>query len=256
MSTQDQLEKTLRKIHILVSKGESFQDSTDQVIISKRDMISLLNDLNEHVYQMMDDYELTKQSRDKAERECKRRGDQLMKSAEQKAEDVYAASVLYTNEALNHIQRIIDEANESMKDIFLTLSDEIKHEKNTVKENQKELEGQLHDMVDTKKYLQMIMARNKELELERGNVKKQIERKEITAKFPKPEIKVDKAYFERNNIPLEEEKSKEGKNLEQVKEVPRIQINENASYFKWREKKKKGQEKPKVDVDLNKEDLS
>lgn len=256
MSTQDQLEKTLRKIHILISKGDPYDDSQDKVIVSKHDMIALLNDLNEHVYQMMDDYELTKQSRDKAERECKRRGDKLMKTAEQKAEDVYAASVLYTNEALNHIQHIIDEANESMKDIFLSLSDEIKHEKNTVKENQKELEGQLHDMVDTKKYLQMIMARNKELELERGQVKKQTERKDVVAKFPKPEIKIDKAYFERNNIPLEEENAKDIKDKEKIKETPKIKVNENANYFKWREKTQKRKQKVQVDVDLNKEDLS
>lgn len=143
-----------------------------------------------------------------------------------------------------------------MKDIFLSLSDEIKHEKNTVKENQKELEGQLHDMVDTKKYLQMIMARNKELELERGQVKKQTERKDVVAKFPKPEIKIDKAYFERNNIPLEEENAKDIKDKEKIKETPKIKVNENANYFKWREKTQKRKQKVQVDVDLNKEDLS
>jgi len=255
MSTQDQLEKTLRQIHILLSKGEAFNHSDDKVVISRREMIALLNDLNQHIYQMMDDYELTKQSRDKAEREFKRRGEKLMKNAEQKAEDVYAASVLYTNEALGHIQRIIDGANVSMKDILLTMSDEIEKQKDTVKGNQLELESQLHDMADTKKYLQMIDNRNRELEKEQLQTRQVMHKKEPRTPFPKPEIKINESYFKQNNIPLEEEKKAKDEITEKViKESPQIKVNLNAKYFQWKEK-----EKPHTDenqIDLNKEDLS
>ena len=51
MSTQDNLEKILRQMHVLISKGESFENSKDKVIIKKQDMLDLLKDLNICVYQ-------------------------------------------------------------------------------------------------------------------------------------------------------------------------------------------------------------
>ena len=41
MSTQDNLERILRQMHVLISKGESFENSKDKVIIKKQDMLDL-----------------------------------------------------------------------------------------------------------------------------------------------------------------------------------------------------------------------
>ena len=124
MSTQDNLEKILRSMHVLIAKGEPAGQSRDRVIVSKQELLGLLKDLNICVYNIMDEYEMTQQSHDEAERKSRRKGEKIVKDAGKMAEDVYAASVMYTNEALNHIQRIIQNASDSMDEVFAQMKNE------------------------------------------------------------------------------------------------------------------------------------
>ena len=109
MSSQDKLEKVLRDIHVLISRSEVYE--TDRIIVNKQDMFGLIDRLNASIYEIMEEYELTKQSRDKAEREHRKQGDKIIWDASRKAEDIYAASVMYMYEALNGIQEIMRQAN-------------------------------------------------------------------------------------------------------------------------------------------------
>lgn len=248
MSTQDNLERILRQMHVMLAKGESVEQSREKVIVNKREMLGLLKDLNICVYQVMDEYEMTQQSHDNAERKVKKQSEAIVKNAGKKAEDVYAASVLYTNEALNHIQRIIQNASDSMEDVFEKMKYELDERKDTVRENQLELEGQLHDLADTKKYLQMIEDRNRELEKEREKERRGQRGAKTAANretaYPKPEIKINKNYFNENGIPLEEEKEERSavgqqtvpeKEEPNAQEAPAIKVNLDAEYFKWRQ---------------------
>ena len=45
MSTQDNLEKILRSMHVLIAKGEPAGQSRDRVIVSKQELLGLLKDL-------------------------------------------------------------------------------------------------------------------------------------------------------------------------------------------------------------------
>lgn len=244
MSTQDNLERILRQMHVLISKGETLGDAKDKVIVKKQDMLELLKDLNICVYHMMEEYEMTQQSHDKAERDAKKLGEKIVKNAEKQAEDVYAASVLYTNEALDHIQKIIQDATDSMEETFTTMRYEMEKRKSTVKENQLELEGHLHDLSDTKKYMQLIEERNREIEKEKQQEKagKKKNPKRESA-YPKPDIKINKDYFIQNGIPLEEEEEAEEieeiKEETQSKEMPEIKVNLDAEYFKWKKEREK-----------------
>lgn len=241
MSTQDNLEKILRQMHVLISKGESFENSKDKVIIKKQDMLDLLKELNICVYHMMEEYEMTQQSHDKAERDIKKKSEQIVKNAEKQAEDVYAASVMYTNEALDHIQKIMEDATDSMKETFRLMRSEMEKRKATVKENQLELEGHLHDLADTNKYLQLIQDRNREIEKERSKKKvgKRKAGKQESA-YPKAEIKINEEYFIQNGIPLEEEETEEIKEENtRNTEAPEIKVNLDAEYFKWKKEREK-----------------
>ena len=100
MSTQDKLERVLRDIHVLISRSEPYDKTGSKIIVEKQKMFEQLSLFNNCIYEMMDDYEITQQSRDKADREAKKRGDKIIWNASRNAEDVYAASVLYTDEAL------------------------------------------------------------------------------------------------------------------------------------------------------------
>ena len=98
MSAQDNTEKILRSLHILLSKSEPYAKEPTKVIVDKQQVLDLLAQLNKSVYDIMDEYELTKQSRDRAQREFQKQGDEIVWNASRKAEDIYAASVIYTDE--------------------------------------------------------------------------------------------------------------------------------------------------------------
>lgn len=95
MGAQDNTEKVLRSLHVLLSKSEPYPKEPSKVIIDKQQVIDLLAELNTCIYQIMDEYELTIRSRDKAERDFHKKGDQIIWDASRKAEDIYAASVMY-----------------------------------------------------------------------------------------------------------------------------------------------------------------
>lgn len=105
MSTQDKLERVLRDIHVLISRSELYDNTGEKIIVEKKKMFEYLNHLNACIYEMMDEYEVTQQSRDKAEREARKKGDAMIFKASRNAEDVYAAAVLYTDSPITYSRR-------------------------------------------------------------------------------------------------------------------------------------------------------
>lgn len=236
MSTQDKLERVLRDIHVLISRSELYDNTGDKIIVEKKKMFEHLNHLNACIYEMMDEYEVTQQSHDKAEREAKRKGDEIVFRASRNAEDVYAAAVLYTDDALQRVQHIMKDTTDTINDILKKAQSDMDERKAVIKENQLELKCQLQDMVDTEKYLKLIEVRNKELEEARTQKKEQEEkggRIEKTVKnetkYTRPEIRINPEYFKKAGIPLEEPEKEEKK-----PEIPEISVDLDAEYFKWK----------------------
>lgn len=231
MSAQDNIEKVLRNLHVILSKSEPYAKEPTKVIVDKQEMLDLLTHLNKCVYDIMDEYELTKQSRDRAEREFHKRGDEIIWDASRKAEDIYAASVMYTNEALNRIQDIMNEANASVKQIYSSMENNLKEEEQRIKRNQLELKSQLQDLRDTEKYLKLIEDRNREIQKQKERGKAPEERESSIYANRQTEIKINQEYFEKMGIPLEEE-------VEEKKEAEvNISVDLDADYFQWKEGK-------------------
>lgn len=251
MSVQDKLERTLRDIHVMVSHGREVPGYEEYVLLYKKDMLKLLDVLKEAVSEMMDEYEVTEQSRARGEREAERRREEKVRDANRQAEDIYAASVLYTDDALGRIQDIIENAGKSMKQIMEGFGKEIEKEKKKVRSNQRELKSQLEDLKDTSKYIRIIEERNKEIA--RAKAKKEDKGKpEKYQRKDKPEpdfvplsaeIKINEEYFERagltpDGIPVIKD--------EPVYEKPEIKINEE--YFRRVGIPLEGEEKGKTPV--------
>ena len=95
MSAQSHIEKALRDIHMMLSQCEVYDKENNLVIMDKKALVEALRDLSQGIYEVMDEHELTKRSRDQAERDTKKRGDEIIADAKSKAEDVYAGSVLW-----------------------------------------------------------------------------------------------------------------------------------------------------------------
>ena len=205
MSSQDKLEKVLRDIHILISRSEVYDK--DRIVVNKQDMFGLIDRLNASIYEIMEEYELTKQSRDRAEREHKKQGDKIIWDASRKAEDIYAASVMYTDEALNHIQAIMDESTEQIRAVQDAMLKDLEEKKQIVRTNQLELKSQLQDLVDTEKYLSLIEERNKEIEREKEKHGRRFGEPKEKSQFAdvKTEIRINKEYFRNAGMELEED---------------------------------------------------
>lgn len=107
MSAQDKTEEILRQMHILLAGSEAYDSIGSKIILDKKRMLELLAELNKAIYAMLDEYELTTRGKERARREAAKIGEDILKDASGKAEDVYAASVMYTNEALRHVQEIM-----------------------------------------------------------------------------------------------------------------------------------------------------
>ena len=231
MSAQDNTEKILRSLHILLSKSEPYAKEPSKVIVDKQQVLDLLAQLNQSVYDIMDEYELTKQSRDRAQREFQKQGDEIVWNASRKAEDIYAASVMYTDEALNRVQDIMKDADAAIADIYADLNRKLKAEEQLMKRNQLELKSTLQDLLDTEKYLKLIEDRNKELQKEKEKGKPAEEVESNIYANRQTEIKINQEYFDKMGISLEED------SIEEKESEVDIKIDLDADYFKWVEEK-------------------
>lgn len=227
MGAKNHIEDVLREIHVILSKCEVYDKEKNLVIMDKKRMIAAVQELSQAVYEAMDEYELTQQSRAQGERNAKKYGDELIAEAAKKAEDVYAGSVLYSDEALKRVQFIMQDSMTSVKEIYKKAQLDLENELYQVKTHQTELLGHLQDLSDTKKYLQIIEERNRKLAKEQNE---DIEDAEPAYIAPKPEIRINEAYFRAHGLSLEDEEDIPEEKPNKI--VPEIRVNE--AYFKAR----------------------
>lgn len=248
MGAQDRTEKVLRDIHVLFSKAESYQGRPTEVIVNKNDVMNLLKELNECMYEMMDEHELSQRKKDKANREMQKQGDDIIFAASRKAEDIYAASIMYTDNALNRIQDIMTEANQAIEKIYQDTKEQVDEQRRTVKTNQSELKSELEELIDTQKYLRLIEDENRrqQSEKESGSAVSGVGKASSTYAAIQPEIKINKEYFIQNGIPLDEEEpaatSPEGKPMSE-EELAAMAQELDREYFDWKEESKPEGEK-------------
>lgn len=260
MGAQDNTEKVLRSLHVLLSKSEPYPKEPSKVIIDKQQVIDLLAELNTCIYQIMDEYELTIRSRDKAERDFHKKGDQIIWDASRKAEDIYAASVMYMDETLNRMQDIMQEADKKVGAIYQEIKEQMEKEEQELRTNKSELKGQLQDLVDTEKYLKIIEERNREIEKEKmeGRPEYEQEKREEKAIYAnrQTDIKINQEYLDKLGLSVPEEPVekpvKKPKKLSPKPEIPapvtvedddeelkqleeQLRVNLDADYFKWKD---------------------
>lgn len=250
MSLQDKVERILKEIHLLISDGEHTPEDPEKVTIEKKQMFSLLEQLNLVIYEMMDQYEMTAQSRELAQRRAEKKTEAMLERVEKQSEDIYAASLVYTDEALSRVQHLMDKALRDSQKIWKDITLELEKNQQQVRQDQAELREQLQDFKDSNKYLAMIEECNKEREKKKkeeesaaGEKKIQNEARHFATKAT-PEIKVNPAYFERRGLELPKDTvpvESEPIILDDESKVvtPEVKVNLGAEYFKWKAKRKK-----------------
>ena len=208
MNIQDQLERSLRDLLVTVSRAPVARENPEYVLVQKKEVQRQLGVLRDIVASMMEQYEVTEQSRLHAELEVEKQRTEIIRSANHQAEDIYAASVIYTDDALGRIQDIIDEAEKSTKRILSRMGREMEEERRRIRSNQVELMTQLEDMNDTAKYMRLIDERNKEIakakaeKKEKGMANREKNTESDKAEFMAgaPVIKINEEYFEKAGL--------------------------------------------------------
>ena len=243
MNSKDKTEEVLKAIHILFSKAEPIEGSKKRVIIDRDRMMSLLKDLNDCMYSMMDEYEITKRSKDRAIRDIQKQSDSMIFDARKNAEDIYAASIMYTNHAIDEVQRVIDRAKEDIDNAHEKLSQQIESRKKTLKDNQLDLKNQLSSLIDTQKYLMLIENENKRLKYEAEKRENEEEPKEAQEKAT-PVIRINEEYFKAAGLmPDEEDTREELPEIESVKLSDEEMQELDNEHFKWKAEEEKEQKK-------------
>ena len=223
MSIKDKLERILREMHIMVSRG---QISEAYVLIPKKEMQQLLNGISQTINEMMEYYELTEEGRNRAQLGAEKQRMEIIRNANHQAQDIYAASVLYSEDALGRIQNIINEAEKSSKEILSRLNREMEEEKRIVRSNQLELITQLEDLKDSSKYMRLIEERNREIAKEELKKQETIQKRKYRSKT-KEQTQEDTA--EDFTEEMVKESPKEDNEEKIVYEKPVIKVNEQ--YF-------------------------
>ncbi len=237
MSPQDKVERVLKEIHVLFSKSPTYNGQPDKMIIDRKEFLKLLDRLNNGIFDMMEQYEQTRQSRQNAERSFRRTGNEIIEKANASADDIYAASVIYTADAIGRIRNLMDETNDSMNDLFRRFRSELRDEKNLLKSHETELEAQLADLADTKKYLSVLQEINRERERQNSASEAGREANRSYAGAAShggtsADIRMNEAYFEKTGNGIGQSAAE--RNFAQS-EKPDIKVNKNAAYFKWKE---------------------
>lgn len=245
MSVQDKIERILKSIHLLFSKSEPYEGSGTKIIVEKQIVFELLEQLNLAVYEAMDQYELTTRKHEIAERRCEKRGEEILQKASRHADDIYAASIMYTDDAINRICYIMDDANQAVQSIFRKMNTDIEEQRERVRRNQLELTGQLRDFADTDKYVKLIEEVNRQREKERqmdveGRKEKRIQNEGKSYSAVKPEIKINQAYFERTGKTYEADQQGSGNQSDATESLAHITGKEFAENLRRRAKRNRG----------------
>lgn len=188
MGAKDKTEEALKKIHIFMANAEEVQDNKTKVIVDKNEFMGLLKSISDCMLDMMEEYDISKDRRDKIDRETKIKSEKIKDEAKRDAEDIYAASIMYTDEALRSIIKVIDDTNKKMRNVLISTSEMLSKQREVIQNNQMELVSKLETLRDTKKYIKLIKDEN--IRLKEEEERKEKDYDDIVSKEKDNDIKI------------------------------------------------------------------
>ena len=213
MSAQDNTEKVLRQLHLLFAKAESYPGNDRYIVVEAWKAQKILNDLSNCMNELLEEYELTVEDRQAAERQAKKEGKEIIEEAKLRADDVYAASVLYSNEAMTELWNTIHASSQAMEEIYSDIERRLKVQERTIRKNQSELKAHLREMEDTDKYMRLVDEENRRIEAERRERERIIDEEPPVYRDKDPEVKVNKEILSKMGIAPVEDPVEEVKTL-------------------------------------------
>lgn len=200
------MERIMREIHVMFAKAEKASGKDGTIIIDKNRVFTLLESLNHEVYEAMDRYGESQASRELALQEFKKECDDMQEKASESAEEIYAASILYSDSTLKELEKEVERAREDIRETWDAIDRQLEERLGALRKNRRELQGQLERMEQSRIYLELI-GRAKRREFEESEEQKRLNRTErqsreqeesgLTPEQKKIEIYVAEAYREK-----------------------------------------------------------
>ncbi len=154
----DRVELVMKRIHVLFARCEAFEESPDRIVVNKREMFNLLEDLNTAVYEVLEQYEATSRSRERGLKEAKEKKEQLMAEAKLATEDMNAAALLYTDTIVGRISEELAERKLRLRRDYEEMAGIIDDQINDLNNNKAEIKDQLALMMESEIYLRELEA--------------------------------------------------------------------------------------------------
>lgn len=152
----DKLEQAMKKIHIYLANCKESAYSSEDLIVSKKRIFSLLEELNYAVYDAMEEYEVTVAARDRGIAQAERMATDIKDEALLRADEIHASSLLFTQEAIFDLKKILEETQNSIRKEYEVMLMNCAERLNYLEQDSMEIMSQLQTKADAKVYLHMI----------------------------------------------------------------------------------------------------
>ena len=160
----DHVEEILKEIHVMFAKCETYHNSPDHVIVSKTDMFALLERLSEAIYEVLDQYEATARSRERARLEMDKQASERVAKAKLDSDDVHAATLLYTDTMLEDIRDVLNKTKEKVKHDMIEMLAELEEQQEMLDQNKESVKNGLTELHDSEMYLEVLTKLRKKAE--------------------------------------------------------------------------------------------
>ena len=152
----DKLEQAMKKIHIYLANCKESAYSSEELIVSKTRIFSLLEELNYAVYDVMEEYEVTTAARERGISKAERVATDIKDEAMHRADDIHASSLLYTQEAITDLRNTIEYMHEKIRMEYEIMMMDYQERLQHLEQDSMEIISQLETKADAKIYLRMI----------------------------------------------------------------------------------------------------
>lgn len=160
----DKVEEILKEIHVMFAKCETYHNSPDRVIVSKPEMFELLENLNEAIYEVLDQYEATARSRERARIELDKQAAETVAKAKLDSDDVHAATLLYTDTMLEDIKTVLARTKHNVKREMIEMMAAIEEQEALLDQNKDSVKSGLTELHDSEMYLDALQKLRKKAE--------------------------------------------------------------------------------------------
>ena len=152
----DKLEQTMKKIHIYLANCKESAYSSEELIVSKKRLFALLEELNYAVYEAKEEYEVTVSARERGIAMAERMASDIKHEAAIRAEEIHASSLLYTQEAISDLKSVMEYMHEKVRIEYEMALMNFEERLHFLEQDSIEIMSQLETKADSKVYLRMI----------------------------------------------------------------------------------------------------